>query len=112
MSVLVIGGDRVDSIKEVLYSRGADEVTHWDMRKARDCDRKLPECADCVVMMIDYLSHNAMSHFKKEAKKNGVPVICAKRGSASISCALDQVGFSGGKVAGACQRHCAAIGKV
>ncbi|MDR0746315.1 MAG: DUF2325 domain-containing protein [Helicobacteraceae bacterium] len=93
MSVLVIGGDRVDCVKEVLISRGVDRVMHWDMRKARDCDRKLPECAECVVMMIDYLSHNAMNRFKKEAKKNGVKVICSKRGKASVTCALDEAGF-------------------
>ncbi|GHV04938.1 fumarate reductase [Campylobacterota bacterium] len=91
MSVLVIGGDRVDSVKEALQSRGFFDITHWDMRKARDCDRKLPECADCVVMLTDFLSHNAMNHFKREAKKTGVPIVCAKRGSASVSCALEKM---------------------
>jgi hypothetical protein len=98
VSVLVLGGDRVDAIKEALYSRGVLQITHWDMRKARDCDRKLPECADCVVMMIDYLSHNAMNHFKKEAKKKNVPIVCAKRGTGSILCALDRLEMQNGKI--------------
>ncbi|MDR2152517.1 MAG: DUF2325 domain-containing protein [Helicobacteraceae bacterium] len=97
-SVLVLGGDRVDAIKEALYARGVSQVTHWDMRKARDCDRKLPECADCVVMMIDYISHNAMNHFKKEAKKKNVPVVCAKRGAGSIVCALERLGYESAKI--------------
>ncbi|MDR0664826.1 MAG: DUF2325 domain-containing protein [Helicobacteraceae bacterium] len=118
-SVLVLGGDRVEAIKEVLYARGVTQVTHWDMRKARDCDRKLPECADCVVMMIDYISHNAMNHFKKEAKKKNVPVVCAKRGTGSIVCALDRLGFENAKLSAAaqppakksgCFKRCAAIG--
>ncbi|MDR2034451.1 MAG: DUF2325 domain-containing protein [Helicobacteraceae bacterium] len=122
MSVLVLGGDRVDAIKEALYSRGVSQITHWDMRKARDCDRKLPECADCVVMIIDYLSHNAMNHFKKEAKKNNVPIICAKRGTGSIACALDRIGFANGKLGASktepiaaakneCAKRCRNIGK-
>ncbi|GHS86822.1 fumarate reductase [Campylobacterota bacterium] len=93
MSVLVLGADRVDSIKDLLTARGVSDVIHWDMRKARDCDRKLPECADCVVMMVDYLSHNAMNHFKKEAKKNKVPIVCAKRGVGQVACALDKIGL-------------------
>ncbi|MGE4295749.1 MAG: DUF2325 domain-containing protein [Campylobacterales bacterium] len=93
MSVLVIGGDKVDSVRQALAAKGAEEVTHWDMRKARDCDRKLPECAECVVMLTDFLSHNAMTHFKKEAKKAGIPIVCARRGGASVSCALEKMGF-------------------
>ena len=112
MSVLVIGGDRVECIKEALYARGVDNVTHWDMRKARDCSKMLPECAECVVMITDFLSHNAMNHFKREAKKTGIPIVCAKRGSASISCALEKIGLVGGKFEGSeCRKNCQNIGK-
>jgi hypothetical protein len=40
-----------------------------------------------------------MNHFKKEAKKKNVPVVCAKRGTGSIVCALDRLGFENGKIA-------------
>ncbi len=33
MSVLVIGGDNINSIKKVLSSLGAKNISHWDGRK-------------------------------------------------------------------------------
>lgn len=93
MSYLLIGGDRIEPIRDVLVARGAEKIDHWDMRKTHAHKRGIPECTECVVMLTDFLNHNAMSHLKKEAKKAGIPVVCAKRSVACVACALDRMGL-------------------
>jgi hypothetical protein len=93
MSVLLIGGDRIEPIRDVLMTRGAKRIDHWDMRKTRAHKRGIPECTECVVMLTDFLNHNAMNHLKKEAKKAKIPVVCAKRSVACVACALDRMGL-------------------
>jgi len=87
MSVLIIGGDRIEPMKEVLREFGAEEFTHWDGRNVRVNSRKIPDRTDCVVMMTDFLNHNSMNHFKKEAKRMGIPLVCSKR---SVGCLKNQ----------------------
>lgn len=86
MSILLLGADSVSPIKEVLQSLGADTITHWDMRKkSSSCSKNIPQKTGCVVMLTNYINHNAMKKYKKEAKKMGIPVVCAKRTVASVS---------------------------
>ena len=80
MSVLIIGGDRIEPMKEVLREFGASRFTHWDARNPRVTRKKIPECTQCVVMMTDFLNHNAMNHFKREAKRLGIALFQAERG--------------------------------
>ena len=84
MSILLLGADEVTPIKTLLYSLGADNITHWDMRKkSSSCAKSIPQKTGCLVMLTNYLNHNAMKKYKKEAKKLGIPIVCAKR---NISC--------------------------
>ncbi len=86
MSILLLGADNVSPIKDLLQSLGADSITHWDMRKkSSSCAKNIPQKTGCVVMLTNYLNHNAMKKYKKEAKKMGIPVVCAKRNLASVS---------------------------
>ena len=87
MSVLVIGGDNIEPIKAVLNRLGADRIEHWDARKQNGLLKKgLPQNIDCLVMLINFLNHNVMYKFKKEAKKRGIPFVCAKRNEHSVFC--------------------------
>lgn len=88
MSVLVIGGDKIDAIKSVLSYFGVSSIIHWDARKkASACKKVIPIDIQCVVMLTSFLNHNAMKHFKSEAKKRSLPVICSKHNS---SCFYDE----------------------
>jgi hypothetical protein len=40
---------------------------------------------DAIIMLTDILKHNSMDHFKKTAKKQNIPYICTRRGTASIT---------------------------
>ncbi|BCD61152.1 MULTISPECIES: DUF2325 domain-containing protein [unclassified Nitratiruptor] len=78
MGVLVIGADKVKQIKSTLFEVGATKVIHFDCRKKNFYKRKIPSDIDMVVFITDYLSHNKMEVFKKEAKKKKIPAVYAK----------------------------------
>ena len=85
MSVLVLGGDSIVPIKEVLRNLGVVDIKHWDARNKSSINRRsLPKNLDCLVMLTSFLNHNTMRKFKKEAKKRDIPFICAKRNESSV----------------------------
>jgi len=86
MSVLVIGGDRIEPLKERLALLGASKITHWAGRKVHTTHKKIPNETECVVMLTDFLNHNVMNHFKRASKKMDIPLVCTKR---SVHC-LDE----------------------
>lgn len=84
MSVLIIGGDKITSIKNSLLTLGVEKITHWDARKkASACKKIIPSDISCVIMLTTYLNHNTMKHFKTESKKRSLPLVCSK---SSVSC--------------------------
>jgi hypothetical protein len=87
MSVLVIGGDNIVPIKSVLSSLGVLKILHWDGRNKNSVTKKkLPANIDCLVLLTNFLNHNAMYKFKNEAKKKNIPFICAKRNESAVFC--------------------------
>lgn len=87
MSVLVIGGDKINSLKSILKNLGINSLTHWDTRKKSSaCKKEIPQNTDYVLMLTDYINHNAMYKYRKEAKKRNIPLICAKNNANSIQC--------------------------
>lgn len=84
MSVLIIGGDKIEKISELLLRLGASDTTHWDSRKHSTSHKKIPQNTDAIIMLTDFLKHNTMYHFKRNAKKHNIPYICTRRGTASI----------------------------
>jgi hypothetical protein len=87
MSILVIGGDKIEAISGVLYDLGATNITHWVGRKNSLTHKSIPKDVECLVMLTSFLKHNAMTFFKKEAKKRDIPVVFAKR---SVSCVYNE----------------------
>ena len=84
MSILLIGGDKVSSITELLKRLGVSKTTHWDSRRNSTSHKKIPQDTDAVIMLTDFLKHNSMSYFKKSAKKQNIPLICTRRGTSSV----------------------------
>lgn len=88
MKVLIIGGDQITQIKDLLKLFGVETINHWSARKKASATRKrLPTDVNCIVMLTSFLNHNAMYKYKNEAKKRNIPVICTKR---SISCVFEE----------------------
>lgn len=84
MSVLLIGGDKVNKITELLKRLGVTNTVHWDSRRNSTLHKEIPFNTDVVIMLTDFLKHNTMYYFKKSAKKKQIPFICTRRGMASV----------------------------
>lgn len=88
MSILIIGGDKINNIKNVLGDLGADKINHWDARKkASACKKTIPHDTSCVIMLTTYLNHNTMKHYKSESKKLQIPLVCSK---SSANCVYEE----------------------
>ncbi len=86
MSILILGGDRIDPIREVLMTLGVDDIIHWTARNQKGRRKKskpIPYKVDMVVMLINFLNHNAMKHYRSEAKTKGIPIVY---GSRNVEC--------------------------
>ena len=83
MSVLVIGGDKITKLQLFLQTIGATKMHHWDSRRNSTSHKQLPQNTDMVIMLTDFLKHNSMNHFKREAKKSEIPFLCVKGMSGS-----------------------------
>ncbi|NQY21232.1 MAG: DUF2325 domain-containing protein [Campylobacteraceae bacterium] len=110
MSILIIGGDKINKIQDMLHSLGAKSINHWDARKKSSAPKKkIPIDTDCIVMLTSFLNHNTMLKYKTQAKKYNIPFICAKR---SISCVYDEyVRVMNLKDCAACYSDCPQAGK-
>lgn len=84
MSVMIIGGDDIGTIKTLLLDLGALKINHIAGRKNSDSFRELPCDTHCVIMLTNFINHNAMKSFKKQAKSRSIPLICVKKSIHSI----------------------------
>ncbi len=85
MCVLLIGGDKVNAIKEELTSRGVKEIIHWNCRKRSEACKPVPKRVGCIVMLTSFLKHSTMKKMKVEAKRYGIPALYAKRSRIDIA---------------------------
>lgn len=91
MSVLIIGGDKVTRLQSLLQSLGATETRHWDSRRNSTSHKTIPHNTDMIIMLTDFLKHNSMNHFKREAKKSDIPFLCVKGLSGCSECQIRQM---------------------
>lgn len=84
MSVLVIGGDDITSIKSVLQTYGCERIEHWSGRKKSITFKSIPDRIECILMITGRLTHNLMTRFKNESKKKGIPLVYAKYSTCSV----------------------------
>lgn len=91
MSVLVIGGDKITRLQSLLLALGATKMHHWDSRCNSTSHKELPQNTDMIIMMIDFLKHNSMDHFKRQAKKSNIPFLCVKGMSGCSECQIRQM---------------------
>lgn len=89
MAVLILGGDKINPILNILYELGITSVTHWTGRNLKNGSKKakqIPNKVDLVLMLTNFLNHNAMLHYKQEAKNKGVCVAYSTRNIDSVKC--------------------------
>lgn len=93
-TALIVGGDRIGSLKQVLANHGIAHITHWPGRKVGDGKKVIPRDIKLIVLVTDWISHSFTQKIKQSAAKRDVRVIYTPNGSAALQARLkrcDQV---------------------
>ena len=89
-SVLIVGGDQIDAIKQVLISHGAEHINHWSGRKSGDSNKVIPQDTKMIVLITNWISHSITHKVKKNANKRGIKVIYTPNGSQALHNRLEK----------------------
>ena len=88
---LIVGGDQIEGIKQVLGGHGIDRITHWSGRKVGDGNKVIPHDTQLIVLVTDWISHAFTRKIKLNAAKRGVRVVYTPNGSATLRTRLQGV---------------------
>ena len=94
MSLLILGGDKINPILNVLEEFGIKDVVHWTARNqknGRKKAKKIPNKIDMVLMLTNFLNHNAMLHYRAEAKSKDLPIVYSTRNVDCVKSAFVQM---------------------
>ena len=79
MSIFIVGADHLGNIDKQLNRLGFNKIIHISGRKKKHYKLDLPDAADYVLVLTDYVCHNVSKEIKKKAKSKGIPVLFCKR---------------------------------
>lgn len=74
MTALIIGGDKIDSIRDELLAQGVTDIAHWVGRKHGDKNNIIPKDTQRIVVLTNYVNHGLVGKIKKEAKRLNIPI--------------------------------------
>lgn len=83
-TVLVVGGDRLGTITDLLHGEGFRDIHHVTGRKSSQTKLKIPADTKMIVVFTDFVNHNLSVHIKHQAKVKNVPILFCKRSCSSI----------------------------
>ena len=83
-SALIVGGDQIDGIKQVLTNHGITHINHWSGRKVGDSNKVIPHDTEFIVLITNWISHSITHKVKKNAMKRGIKVIYTPNGSTAL----------------------------
>lgn len=90
-TALVVGGDQIDGIKQVLTHHGITHINHWTGRKVGDGKKVIPHDTELIVLVTDWISHNFTHKIKQNAAKRGVRIVYTPNGPAALRARLDRL---------------------
>lgn len=79
MAILIVGADRLGNIPLHLHKAGAEEIIHWNGRKAVYQTKNIPKHVDQIILFCDFINHRLMYNIKRQAKALSIPIIFSKR---------------------------------
>jgi len=83
MAILIVGGDRIERLKQAMIDRGLGPVEHWNGRKRGDLHKSLPSGVDLVVVLWHQVSHTLLRNVRDQANRRGVPLLYSRQTSAA-----------------------------
>jgi hypothetical protein len=92
---IVIGADRLGNIENLLEEHGLSVVKHITGRspKAQAEHTVSMSHAKVMILFTDFVGHNVMRNFRKQAKKQNIPFIACKRSITDVARNLKRYGF-------------------
>lgn len=84
MTVLIVGGDHVDSFTRTLSEAGFQRFEHWSGRKAGDHHQPIPQDTELIVLVVDQVNHGIATRVRQRADALGLPVIYSPRSRARL----------------------------
>ncbi len=93
---IIIGADRLGNIKNLLKERGFSEFKHITGRNPKAQGGWLVGLsgAELMILFTDFVGHNVMQNFRKQAKAQKIPFVACKRSVCDLSRCLDKCGFA------------------
>ncbi len=74
MTILVVGGDNIASLRNELHAHGETVIVHWTGRRHGEKRNVIPRDTECIVILTDYVSHALAGKVKQAAKCRNIPV--------------------------------------
>jgi len=93
MSVLFVGGDRLQLFYDHMEEYGFFDFKHWSGRKGKDKLKKIDKAPDLCIIFVNFVSHNFANMMRKECKKKNIPLICSERKWCHLEQKLEQKGL-------------------
>jgi hypothetical protein len=84
MSILIVGGDNIETINCNLCKKGYCVAKHISGRKTSHKCIDIPKNIDLILVLTDFVNHGVSNHIKKEAKRLGIKTVYAKRAWSSV----------------------------
>ncbi len=85
MTVLIVGGDYIASLRQKITAQGYARIEHWSGRKKGFNKRALPGNTELVIIVYDYVSHSLAHSVKNQASRIGIPMIFCRRSMHEIN---------------------------
>ncbi len=111
LNAVVVGADRLGNIPDTLATLGVHIAHHISGRHAAH-QRKLPGLprgTQLLILLTDFLGHNAMRHFRELARAQAVPIVCCRRSTVcvaeSVQRCLARQGGCAAQAGSACPRR-------
>lgn len=92
MAMLIVGGDRVERLRQAMEERGLGPVDHWNGRKPGYLHRALPRGLDLVVVVWNQVNHPLLRKVREEAGRLGIPVLYTRHSPSARGEALAAAG--------------------
>ncbi|WP_066504656.1 DUF2325 domain-containing protein [Abyssisolibacter fermentans] len=89
MTALIVGGDKLGNIPQVLNNKGVDDFIHWTGRKKLMYNKEIPSNIDMVIVFYDFINHNTAGAIKKMTKNLEIPCIYSKRACSDLAKKMD-----------------------
>ncbi len=74
MATLIVGGDKIESIREALFAQGETDIAHWIGRKHGDKKSIIPKNTQRILLITNYVNHGLADKIKKAAKRQNIPI--------------------------------------